>query len=190
MPRVDDAVFEGAPAEHLLLERCLGSGEAIAAAFVALVAVLCVLGGLVVWQRQNVSDVPVVDLGVDDVPAPKGVDEIQQRRYLRDGWKEDTSASLTSFLDATTLMEYLIKRGMPQRAAHHLIGQVVRLATEKRVTLSELTLKEFQEFDSTLDESVFEVLGTTAAVAAFQSVGSTGPEQVAAQVEYWRKQLS
>ena len=34
------------------------------------------------------------------------------------------------FLDATTLMEYLIKRGTPQRKAHHLIGQLVRTATE------------------------------------------------------------
>ena len=35
------------------------------------------------------------------------------------------------FLDATTLMEYLIKRGIPQRKAHHMIGELVRLATEK-----------------------------------------------------------
>ena len=94
------------------------------------------------------------------------------------------------FLDATTLMEYLIKRGTPQRSAHHLIGGLVKLATEKSVTLAELSLEEFQSFDSTLEESVYDVLGVEKAVQAFQSVGSTAPEQVAKQVQAWKTRLA
>ena len=93
------------------------------------------------------------------------------------------------FLDATTLMEYLIKRGLPQRTAHHLIGGLVKLATEKSVTLSQLALEDFQSFDSSLDESVYDVLGVDKAVEAFQSVGSTSPAMVASQVELWKKRL-
>lgn len=93
------------------------------------------------------------------------------------------------FLDATTLMEYLIKRGTPQRSAHHLIGALVKLATEKSVTLSDLSLEEFQSFDSTLDSSVYDVLGVEKAVQAFQSVGSTAPAQVANQVQRWKSRL-
>lgn len=93
------------------------------------------------------------------------------------------------FLDATTLMEYLIKRGLPQRTAHHLIGGLVKLATEKSVTLSQLPLEDFQSFDSSLDESVYAVLGVDKAVEAFQSVGSTSPAMVASQVELWKKRL-
>ena len=62
------------------------------------------------------------------------------------------------FLDATTLMEYLIKRGLPQRTAHHLIGGLVKLATEKSVTLSQLPIEDFQSFDSSLDETVYDCL--------------------------------
>lgn len=94
------------------------------------------------------------------------------------------------FLDATTLMEYLIKRGTPQRSAHHLIGALVKLATEKSVTLSDLSLEEFQSFDSSLDESVYDVLGVEKAVQAFQSVGSTAPSQVASQVAAWKSRLA
>ncbi len=94
------------------------------------------------------------------------------------------------FLDATTLMEYLIKRGLPQRTAHHLIGGLVKLATEKSVTLSQLPLEDFQSFDSSLDESVYDVLGVDKAVQAFQSVGSTAPAMVASQVDLWKKRLS
>jgi argininosuccinate lyase len=93
------------------------------------------------------------------------------------------------FLDATTLMEHLIKRGMPQRKAHHLIGDLVRTATKKSVTLAELSLEEFQAAEPSLDESVFDVLGVENAVKAFQSVGSTCPQRVAEQVAAWKHRL-
>jgi len=66
----------------------------------------------------------------------------------------------------------------------------VKLATEKSVTLSQLPLEDFQSFDSSLDESVYAVLGVDKAVEAFQSVGSTAPAMVANQVDLWKKRLS
>ena len=93
------------------------------------------------------------------------------------------------FLDATTLMEYLIKRGMPQRKAHHLIGDLVRLATSKSSTLSQLSLEDFQSVDETLDDSVYDVLGVKNAVAAFKSEGSTSPDRVKEQISVWQARL-
>lgn len=93
------------------------------------------------------------------------------------------------FLDATTLMEFLIKRGVPQRKAHHLIGELVRKATEKSVSLAELSLEEFQSCDPSLDDSVYDVLGVENAINAFQSVGSTSPKRVAKQITVWKKRL-
>jgi argininosuccinate lyase len=93
------------------------------------------------------------------------------------------------FLDATTLMEFLIKRGMPQRSAHHLIGQLVRQATERGEALAELPLSVFQTVDPTLDASVYSVLGVENSVKSFQSLGSTAPQRVADQVEAWKHRL-
>ncbi len=93
------------------------------------------------------------------------------------------------FLDATTLMEYLIKRGMPQRKAHHLIGELVRLATAKSSTLTQLSLEDFQSVDESLDEAVYDVLGVQNAVKAFQSEGSTNPERVKEQISAWKVRL-
>ena len=93
------------------------------------------------------------------------------------------------FLDATTLMEFLIKRGLPQRKAHHLIGELVRSATKKSLTLAELPLEDFQASDPSLDDSVYSVLGVENAVNAFQSEGSTAPTKVAEQVSLWKKRL-
>lgn len=93
------------------------------------------------------------------------------------------------FLDATTLMEFMIKKGIPQRTAHHAVGSLVRKAMERQVELSQLTLEEFQEVVPDLDESVFEHLGVANAVEAFRSEGSTRPEAVAERVDHWREKL-
>ena len=92
-------------------------------------------------------------------------------------------------LDATTLMEYLIRRGVPQRTAHGLVGRLVRKALDRGVRLSDLSLEEFREARPDLDASVYDVLGPEKAVAAMVSVGSTGPAQVAEQVRHWKEFL-
>ena len=92
-------------------------------------------------------------------------------------------------LDATALMEHLIRRGIPQRTGHHLVGQLVRLATEKNVALSELPLAAFQQAEPTLDGSVYEVLGVEKAVQAYRSYGSSAPAEVRKQIDRWKQEL-
>ena len=92
-------------------------------------------------------------------------------------------------LDATALMEYLIRRNVPQRTAHGLVGRLVRKALDRGVRLADLPLADFQEADSSLDEGVYQVLGAEKAVAAMTSYGSTGPEQVRTQIARWKELL-
>jgi argininosuccinate lyase len=93
------------------------------------------------------------------------------------------------YLDATSLMEYLIRRGTAQRTAHHLVGRLVGRSMQRGVSLSELPLGEYQAADPTLDKSVYDVLGAEKAVAAMASRGSTNPELVAEQARQWKKRL-
>jgi argininosuccinate lyase len=94
------------------------------------------------------------------------------------------------YLDATTLMEHLILRGVPQRTAHETIGRLVAAAMRREIQLAELTLDEFQAVHPALDESVYAVLGTQRAVEAFTSYGSTNPTQVQNQLDMWRDELA
>jgi argininosuccinate lyase len=93
------------------------------------------------------------------------------------------------YLDATTLMEYLIKRGVPQRSAHEIIGKLVASAMKRDLPLKKLELSELQTAHPSIDESVFEVLGVEQAVMAFSSEGSTAPAEVARQVAAWKERL-
>ncbi|MEE3372404.1 MAG: argininosuccinate lyase [Planctomycetota bacterium] len=94
------------------------------------------------------------------------------------------------YLDATTLMEYLIQHGVPMRSAHHAVGQLVNKARQHNVPLGQLGLSDFQECHADLDESVFEVLGVERAIQSFSSYGSTAPAQVERQIADWKRRLA
>ncbi|KAA5542248.1 argininosuccinate lyase [Roseiconus nitratireducens] len=93
------------------------------------------------------------------------------------------------YLDATTLMEWLIRKGVPQRTAHHAVGAIVGEAMKQRIPLAELPIQTMQRHAEQIDESIREVLGTQNAVAAFSSYGSTAPHQVHDQIRRWNERL-
>ena len=94
------------------------------------------------------------------------------------------------YLDATALMEGLIAKGMPQRTAHHKVGALVAIAKSRNVTLAELTDMEIKSVDASLDESIRTTLGVASAVQSYCSFGSSNPERVQEQVQFWTKRLT
>ncbi len=93
------------------------------------------------------------------------------------------------YLDATTLMEWMIRKGIPQRRAHHLVGAIVGDAMQRDVPLHELPLEAMRNHSEEIDESIYDCLGSKNAVNAFVSYGSTAPKQVRNQIEEWKKRL-
>jgi argininosuccinate lyase len=93
------------------------------------------------------------------------------------------------FLDATTLMEFLVKQGMPMRAAHEAVGKLVRLGEERRCGLRELPAEVYESVCPGTGSEVYKVLGVANALAAFQSAGSTAPAEVLRQMELWGQRL-
>jgi argininosuccinate lyase len=87
-------------------------------------------------------------------------------------------------------MEHLIRRHVPQRTAHGIVGRLVRKALDRDVRLGDLPLDEFQAEHEALDSAVYDVLGPDNAVRAMQSHGSTSPDQVRQQVTRWKEQLA
>ncbi len=93
------------------------------------------------------------------------------------------------FLDATTLMEFFIKKGVPMRAAHEAVGQLVRRCEEKKCRLAELAATDFDAISPGLSTEAMSVLGVANALAAFQGIGSTAPVEVQKQIDAWKQRL-
>jgi argininosuccinate lyase len=94
------------------------------------------------------------------------------------------------FLDATTLMEFLIGQGLPMRSAHEAVGKLVRQCEERRCRLADLPAQVYESVRPGLGSGVYQVLGVANALAAFRGVGSTAPREVAQQIQAWNKKLA
>ncbi|KAJ1424765.1 L-Aspartase-like [Sesbania bispinosa] len=93
------------------------------------------------------------------------------------------------YLDATTLADYLVKKGVPFRTSHDIVGKSVALCTSKNCQLLDLSLDELRSINPVFDNDVYEFLGVENAIQKFRSYGSSGSACVADQLDYWIKKL-
>lgn len=93
------------------------------------------------------------------------------------------------YLDATTLMEFFVKKGVPLRTAHEAVGKLVRQCEERKCKLADLPAAAFDAVKPGLSAEAATVLGVQNALASFQSYGSTAPTEVAKQLAAWRNRL-
>ncbi len=87
-------------------------------------------------------------------------------------------AASRGFATATDLADYLVRRGVPFRDAHEVVGSAVALAIEQSIDLADLSLETLQSFCSDIEQDVFDVLTLEGSVAARNHHGGTAPEQV------------
>ena len=107
----------------------------------------------------------------DMVPALES-----RKEYMRE-------AALRGFSTATDLADYLVRKGMPFRDAHEVVGKSVAYGIETGKDLGEMSLAELQAFSETIADDVFEVLTLEGSVAARNHIGGTAPAQVRAAVK-------
>jgi argininosuccinate lyase len=82
------------------------------------------------------------------------------------------------FATATDLADYLVRRGLPFRDGHEVVGKVVRYALERGVTLEQLSLDELRRFSDRFAEDVHGALTVEASLRARAVVGGTAPDAV------------
>jgi argininosuccinate lyase len=95
---------------------------------------------------------------------------------------ERMRAALREDLLATDLADYLVKRGLPFREAHRLVGQAVLLAEERGVPLSKLEYAEYRRLSPAFGPDLYGVFSFEASVEARNVIGGTARRSVLAQI--------
>lgn len=98
-------------------------------------------------------------------------------------------ASKDSFLFATDVLEYLVKKKVPFLEAHAIVGSLVKRALDRHSTLSGLPFEIYKEHSSAFKKDVFDLFDPQHSVAAKLPVGSTKPEFVQRQIRSWKERL-
>ena len=90
-------------------------------------------------------------------------------------------AAEESYSLATDVADYLVRKGMPFRQAHGVVGELVSYAIGKGVGLHQLGLDEYRRFSALFEDDVYAIT-VDSSVAARNNVGGTAPQQVEAQL--------
>lgn len=88
---------------------------------------------------------------------------------------------------ATDVVDYLVKKGVPFREAHHVVGSLVGLSEQLQTPLNELPFAEVSKIHAALGEDWIEAFDLEKALAAREKPGMPGPKTVAARIEFWRQ---
>jgi len=99
-------------------------------------------------------------------------------------------ASGDEMLAATEVADLLVRRGVPFREAHGIVGGLVRDAVERGKELSELSPEELRERSELLDDSFYEVLQRSSWLESKRIAGGTGSAPLARQIEEARETLA
>ncbi|WP_420467566.1 argininosuccinate lyase [Panacagrimonas sp.] len=100
------------------------------------------------------------------------------------------AAAAAGYSTATDLADYLVRKGLAFRDAHHAVGAAVAYAVSKACDLSELSLQELQGFSALIEADVFGAITLEGSLAARNHVGATAPDQVRAAIAQARAQSS
>ncbi len=99
-------------------------------------------------------------------------------------------AAATGFSTATDLADYLVRRNVPFRDAHAIVGRAVRHALESGCGLDALSLETLQSFCPAIEADIFALLTVEGSVSARNHIGGTAPRQVRAAVDRARRRLA
>ncbi len=94
-----------------------------------------------------------------------------------------------SFMLATDLADYLVKKGIPFREAHNILGEVVKFATEQNKKLNKISLEEYKTFSQNFEEDVFNSLSAETCLENKKTFGSPNPQMVEKQIKDWKDKL-
>jgi len=99
-------------------------------------------------------------------------------------------AAADPLLLATDLADWLVRKGVAFRDAHHLVGAAVALAEKRRVPINRLKLAEWKKISPVFDKSALEVFSVEKALAARTTLGAPNPKLVKQQLLRWQKILA
>jgi argininosuccinate lyase len=134
-------------------------------------------------QEDKEAVFDVIDTLKVELPVAAGV----LRTLVVNG--ERMAAALDDALLATDLADYLVRKGVPFRQSHHLVGQLVRLAEESDTKLKDLALAQYQAIHPAFGGDVYQVFQFQRSVEARDVRGGTAPQAVRAQISRARALL-
>ena len=93
------------------------------------------------------------------------------------------------FTNATDAADYLVKKGVPFRDAHGIVGQLVLTCIEKGIALDDLTLDEYKAISPVFEQDIYDAISLKTCVEKRLTLGAPGPDVMKQVIEKYEEYL-
>ena len=111
---------------------------------------------------------------------------LKNTKFNKDRFEKELDGDL---LLSTDLVDYLVRKNVPFRKAHNIVGKIVAVCIDHGKKLNELTLAEYKRISPKFEKDIFKLLTARTSVQNKKSQGSTSPKEVEKQILFWKKKL-
>jgi len=91
------------------------------------------------------------------------------------------------FTNATDIADYLVKKGVPFRSSHEIVGRMVAKAVETKRDLDEFSIEEFKEFSELIEDDIYVAIDVNTCVSKRDIIGGPAENQVKEEIKNGRK---
>ena len=98
-------------------------------------------------------------------------------------------SALKGYTTATDLADYLVKKGLAFRDAHDVVGKAVSYGIKEGKDLSEFSINELINFNSLIEEDIFDVISLEGSINSRNHLGGTSPNQISIAIKAGRKSI-
>jgi argininosuccinate lyase len=140
------------------------------------------------YNRDMQEDKEALFDSVDTVRAALEVFSAMLPKIEINRARMEAAASDPNLL-ATDLAEYLVKKGMPFREAHGIVGKLVAHGEKTKLPLNQISIAELKRISPLFDVDVANLFDVRRSLAARTAIGAPAPGNIAAQIARWRKLL-
>jgi argininosuccinate lyase len=125
----------------------------------------------------------------DTIDTVKGSLKIFADMIAQMGVKAESMriAAARGFSTATDVADYVVRKGLPFRQAHEVVGKTVRYCIENNREIEELTLEEFRTFSDLIEADIYDYVTLEASVNARRATGGTAREAVQREIQRARQ---
>ncbi len=109
---------------------------------------------------------------------------------MRIGSEKMLAGAKGGFTNATDVADYLAKKGLPFREAHHVVGQIVFYCLEQKLNIEQMTLEQFQGFSPIFGDDIYTAISLQTCVNKRDLSGGPAPDAVQKSIALGQKLLA
>lgn len=156
----------------------------------ALVSILTVMKGLPLAYNKDMQEDK--ELTFDAIDTVKGslalfAGMIESITFRKDVMEQSAKSGFTNATDAA---DYLVKKGVPFRDAHGIVGQLVLYCDQHNISLDEMDLEAYQAISPVFEQDIYDAISMRTCVEKRITIGAPGREQMERVIEIYKQQLT